>query len=186
MAFLVELWLPMLASAVAVFAVSSIVHMAMQHHKQDCVGVPNEAAVLAALRQAGVTRGEYMFPHAGSMKAMATPEMQAKLAQGPVGFLTVVPNGPLAMGKSLTQWFLYSLAISFLSGYVGWHAMGAGAGFTEVLRITGSVALGIYASAFAHASIWRGTPWGVAMRFALDGVAYGLTTGLVFGWLWPS
>ena len=185
MTFLVELWLPILASAVGVFVVSSVVHMALKHHKQDCVGVPNEESVLAAIRQAGVSRGYYMFPYAGSMKEMATPQMQQKLAQGPVGYLTIIPNGPIQMGRALTQWFFYSLVISFLSAYVGWHALGPGADFGAAMRITGSVALGIYAVAFVHNSIWGGYPWAATWRFFFDGVAYGLTTGAIFGWLWP-
>jgi hypothetical protein len=186
MTFLVELWLPILASAVGVFVVSSIVHMALTHHKKDCTPMPGEETVLAAMRQAGVMRGDYMFPYAGSMKEMATPQMQQKLAQGPVGYLTIIPSGPIQMGKSLMQWFVYSLVISFLSAYVGWHALSAAAPFGAAMRITGSVATAAYAVSYAHGSIWRGMPWGTTWRFAIDGLAYGLTTGAIFGWLWPA
>ena len=43
-----ELWLPILLSAVGVFVVSSIVHMALGYHKSDCKGFPDEEALLEA------------------------------------------------------------------------------------------------------------------------------------------
>ena len=88
MDFLTELWLAILLSAVFVFIVSSVIHMALPVHKNDVRKMNNEDAILEAMRSNSVGPGAYMFPCAESMKAMGTPEMQEKLKKGPVGWLT--------------------------------------------------------------------------------------------------
>ena len=97
MAFLTDLWLPILASAAAVFVVSSLLHMLLPWHRGDAGKLPGEDAVLETMRAQGVEPGSYMFPCSGSMRDMATPEMVAKYDRGPVGFLTVVPSGSPCM-----------------------------------------------------------------------------------------
>ena len=58
-----SLWLPILLSAVIVFVVSSIIHMALPIHKNDYRKLPDEDKVLDALRSAGVTPGPvYIMP----------------------------------------------------------------------------------------------------------------------------
>ena len=44
--------------------------------------------------------------------------MVAKYQQGPVGMLTILPNGVPAMGKSLVLWLLYTVVISVFVGYL--------------------------------------------------------------------
>jgi hypothetical protein len=79
---LIALWLPILLSAVFVFIVSSILHMAIPIHKGDFSKLPDEDKLLAAMRTHGVVPGDYMFPCPTSMKDMASPEMTAKFKQG--------------------------------------------------------------------------------------------------------
>ena len=45
MVTLAALWMPIVLSAVLVFVVSSIVWMALPHHKSDTAGLPDEAPV---------------------------------------------------------------------------------------------------------------------------------------------
>lgn len=103
MGFLVEMWMPILASAVAVWVVSAILHMLLPLHKSDYVGMPGEDAIRDVLRANNLTVGEYMFPHAESMSELAEPEMIEKFKQGPVGIMTILPSGPPTMGKQLLQ-----------------------------------------------------------------------------------
>ncbi|MDH3590989.1 MAG: hypothetical protein OER88_03870, partial [Planctomycetota bacterium] len=76
MAFLADLWLPILLSAVFVFVVSSVIHMMLPIHKGDARRLGNEDGVLDAMRSGNATPGEYMFPCPESMKfeEMGTPE----------------------------------------------------------------------------------------------------------------
>lgn len=186
MDFLTALWLPILLSAVFVFIASTILHMLIPIHKGDYKKLPGEEKVLAEMRAQAVQPGEYMFPCAASMKDMATPEMVEKFKLGPVGHMTVVPNGPWAMGKSLVQWFVYSILISVFTAYVAHHALVAGADYLAVFRLTGTVAILAYAFANVPNSIWKGTPWSTTLKFAFDGIVYGLVTAGAFGWLWPA
>jgi hypothetical protein len=180
------LWLPILLTAVFVFVVSTVVHMVLQVHKKDYVKLPNESEVLAALREKGVQAGQYMFPCAGSMKEMGTPEMLAKFEQGPVGHMIVRARGSLNMGKSLGQWFVFSLAISACAAYVAGLGLPAGGDRELVFRVTSTVALLGYAGSYALDSIWKGLSWGVTLKYMGDGFAYALATGATFAWLWPA
>ncbi|MFQ5511583.1 MAG: hypothetical protein ACE5EO_07010 [Candidatus Krumholzibacteriia bacterium] len=186
MEFLSDLWLPILLSSVFVFVASSIMHMALPFHKRDYKKLPDEADVLDAMRTHGVAPGHYMFPCAGSMKDSCTPEMIEKYEKGPCGFMTVVPTGRPAMGKSLVQWFLYSLLVSVLAAYVARVGRGPGADYLEVFRVTGTAAILGYAVGSLQDSIWKGQSWGITLKFIFDGVLYGLLTAGTFGWLWPG
>ncbi len=186
MEFLTELWRPILLSAVFVFIVSSVIHMLIPMHKGDYKKMKNEDAVLESMRANGVEPGQYMFPCAGSMKAMGTPEMKAKLEKGPVGWFTVLPPGGYNMGKSLAGWFVYSLIVGVLVAYVGWHALGPDAAYLAVFQITGAAAVLGYAIGVFNDSVWKGAPWSTTGKFIIDGVIYALVTAGTFGWLWPE
>lgn len=186
MEFLVDLWLPIVLSAVAVFVLSSILHMATPLHKGDTRGLANEEAVLDVLRAGGLAPGEYMFPFTSDMKEMGSEPFRAKLDRGPVGFMQVVPNGPMNIGRSLVQWFLYSLVIGIFVAYVGHLALDPGAPGVLVFRVLASVAVLPYGLAHFHDYIWRGRSLGIVLKFAVSGLAYGLLTGALFAWFWPG
>jgi hypothetical protein len=181
-----DLWLPILLSAVFVFVASSVIHMVLPYHKKDCLQLPGEEQVMAAMRAQGVKPGQYMFPRASSMKEASSPEMVAKLNRGPVGVLTVMPNGPWNMGKSLTQWFVLSLVISASAAYVAGLGLARGAEPMLAFRVTSAAALLGYAVSSAMDSIWKGVSWGITAKFFLDGLIYALVTGGTFAWLWPA
>jgi hypothetical protein len=180
-----DLWLPILLSAVFVFVVSSILHMVIPIHKGDYKKLPGEQRVLEEMRAQGVQPGSYMFPCAGSMKEMGSPEMIDKCNLGPVGYLTVVPSGPPAMGKSLVQWFLYTVVIGMLVAYAAALGLDRGTAYLPVFRLTGTIAILGYAVGALPDSIWKGQSWAVTLKFIFDGVVYGLVTAGTFGWLWP-
>jgi len=181
-----DLWLPILASAVFVFVASSILHMVIPIHKGDYKKLPGEDKLLEAMRGERLEPGTYMFPCPESMKAMGSPEMLAKYGQGPVGFMTVISNGPPAMGKNLTQWFIYTLVIGVFVAYLGALALGRGVEYGVVFRFTGTAAILGYALAAVPESIWKGQRWGVTLTFIFDGLVYGLVTGATFAGLWPA
>ena len=186
MEFLSQLWVPILVSTLAVFIASCVIHMAIPIHKADYKGVPDEGRLLDALRQLNIAPGEYYFPWCADMKEMKAPEFQQKRMQGPVGVITVVPPGPPGMTKNLVQWVLFTLVIAVFAAYIGAHALDPGAGFAQVLRVTGAVAMLAFAPAYIHSAIWKGLSWSTALKFVFDGIVYGLVMGAVFGWLWPA
>lgn len=183
---LAELWLPILVSAVVVFIASSVIHMVLPIHKGDYRKVDNEDQLLETMRHLGVRPGTYMFPNASSMKECGSPEHQAKMKLGPVGHMTVIPSGPMAMGRPLLQWFLWSILVGVFAAYLGTLALQAGVPFAKVFRVTGTVALLGYAFSNVTDSIWKGVPWSITFKFVFDGIVYALLTAAVFGLFWPE
>ena len=185
MVTIAALWLPILLSAVAVFLVSSLVHMVLPWHKGDFPAVPDQDRVMAALRPFAIPPGDYAMPRPKDMKEMGTPEFAAKMTQGPVMSITVRPNGPMTMGASLGKWFIFVLVISTISAYVSSRALPAGAEYLEAFRFAGTTAFVAYAGGTWPATIWYGRGVGLALKETFDGLLYAAVTAGVFGWLWP-
>lgn len=185
MAFLTELWLPILLSAVFVFVASSVIHMLLPIHKSDHRPLKDEARVLDALRPSSPSPGQYMFPWCTSMKDMGSPEYLEKVNRGPVGFMTVLPNGPMAIGRQLMQWFAYCVVTSIFVAYVASFAH-AGTDYMSVFRLTGTVGFLGYGLGAVIDSIWKAVPWTTSFKFLFDGLVYALVTAGTFGWLWPA
>ena len=179
------LWMPIVLSAVAVFIVSSVVHMVLGYHKADYKKIPNEAETLAGLAKAGLPPGYYHFPHCDSMKEMGSPEHLEKLRRGPVGFLALAPNGPTSMGKYLGLWFVYCLIVSYFTAYLASRSIPNGLDYLHVFRFVGTTAFMAYGVSCLVDSIWRTMPWSNTFRSMFDGLLYSLVTAGVFGWLWP-
>ncbi len=186
MVYLTSLWLPIVLSAVAVFFASSIIHMVLKYHRSDYSKMPGEDNVMAAMRSEKVSPGHYYVPHCVDMKEMANPEVRAKFDKGPVAFVTVLPNGMPAMGKTLVTWFVYCLVISVFVAYLTGRALGPDAYYLTVFRIAGTAAFLGYAGCSASESIWKGQPWSTTAKQIFDGLIYALLTAGVFGWLWPN
>jgi hypothetical protein len=150
---LTALWLPIVLSTVIIFFASFIIHMVLTYHRSDYRALPDEERITDAMRSAGVTRGPaYFFPYF-PFKEMKSPSTIEKMKRGPVGFLTVLPSGPPAMGKNLVQWFLYCVVISLFAAYVSSRTLAAGTAFLQVFRVVGTVALLGYGAAHAQESI---------------------------------
>jgi hypothetical protein len=180
-----ELWLPILASAVAVFIVSAIIHMVLKYHNRDFSRLPNEDPVRAAIRGGNPEPGQYVIPYCPDMKEMEKPENKQKYLDGPVGVLTLMRTGVPNMGKYLTHWFLFLLFVSFFLAYIASHAIPRGTPYLSVFRIVGAIGFLAYAASQMQNSIWWGKPWRSTSKDMLDGLVYGLVTAGVFGWLWP-
>jgi hypothetical protein len=181
-----SLWLPGLLSAVAVFVVSSILHMALKYHRADYKQLPNEDAVRDALGKGTLAPGLYQVPYCVDAKSMQDPAHKAKYEKGPVAIITVVPNGVPVLPKYLGQWFLFSLFISFVAAYVARHTLHPGDDGILVMRITGAVAFSAYGLTNVLDSIWKGQPWSNTGRALIDGAIYSVVTGAVFCLLWPK
>ncbi len=181
---LTSLVLPILLSAVFVFVVSSLIHMVLQIHKGDYRKLPNEDAVLDAMRSAGVQPGQFMFPCPTSMKDMGSPEMVAKYRRGPIGSLIVRPSGDIGMGKALMQWFVLCVVISVFVAYLTGLALPPEATGAQVFRFAAAATVLGHAFSSVNDSIWKGLSWTTTAKFVFDGVVYGLVTGATFAWLW--
>jgi len=182
---IMSLWLPILLSAVIVFVASSIIHMVLKYHNSNVKQVPNENAVMDALRPFNIPPGDYMLPMCSSTKEHRSPEFTEKLKKGPVITMTVLPSGPFSMTGSLLLWFLYSIVVGVFAAYIAGRALGPEAPYLHVFRFAGCTAFIGYSLALLHDSIWYKRAWSTTIKFMFDGLVYGLLTGGTFGWLWP-
>jgi len=175
-----------LLSVVLVFVARFVIHMVfMSWHKTDYQHVPSEDKVMEALRPFALAPGDYMMPLPASMQDMKSQEFIDKRTKGPAMIFTVLPGGPVQMGPSLVQWFLYSILIGIFVAYVSGHGLAAGASYPRVFRIAGTTAFVGYALGLWQLSIWYGRSWRTTIRYTVDGLVYALLTAGAFGWLWP-
>lgn len=179
------LWMPIVVSAVFVFIALMLIHGLLGWHRGDMSAVASEAKFMEALRGLNVQPGDYRFPYGSTTAEMTAPEFVEKLKQGPIGIMTIRPNGEIKMGKMMGQWFVYSLFIAVLAAYITGRTRGLGAPYLEVFRVSAAVTFCCYVVAHWQNWIW----WGKSTRFtvtnSLDGIIYALITGATFGWLWP-
>jgi hypothetical protein len=180
-----SLWLPILLSAVAVFVLSSLIHMVLGYHANDYVGLPDEPGVLDALRPFNIPPGNYVFPRPKDMKDMGTPEYAARRTRGPVGFLTVMPGGPPSMARELVLWFLYAIVVGIFAAYIAGRALESGAHYLQVFRFVGATAFIGYGLALWQQTIWYKLKWTTTLKSNIDSLIYALFTAGIFGWLWP-
>ncbi|MEN9402180.1 MAG: hypothetical protein RL091_883 [Verrucomicrobiota bacterium] len=183
---LLALWLPILLSAVAVFVISSLIHMVFKWHASDYRAFANEDAVSAAIRAGQPTPGRYVLPYCSDMKDMASEGMKKKYEDGPVGHVTIMPNGAHNMGKYLGLWFLWSLAIAVAAAFIVSQIFGLNpARATAVAKLVGSVTFIAHGFGSVTESIWMGRSWSTTAKNLLDAALYGISSGLVFYYLWP-
>jgi len=184
---IMSLWLPIVLSAIVVFIASSIIHMVLPYHKSDYKGLPDEDAVLSALRKISIPPGDYVFPKPSSPKDMKSPAFLEKWKAGPVGMMTIMKRRDApSMGKPLALWFLFCIVISISSAYIAGRALQTGAPYLSVFRFAGATAFVGYALGLWPLTIWFGRAWTTTLKSNIDGLIYGLLTGGVFGWLWPK
>ena len=179
-----SLWLPVLLSAAAAFAASTVIHMLLGYHSRDYRRAPDEDGLLEALRGFDLAPGDYVAPKADSVREMGSEEFRAKHERGPSVMLSVMPPGT-GMSKQMTLWFVYCAVVSLFAGCVAAMANGPGAEYMDVFRFASATAFAGYALGAPIRSIWFGQSWGTTARNMLDGLIYALLTGGVFGWLWP-
>lgn len=187
MEFLNELWLPIIASAFAVFVASSIIWMASPLHKHDYKNPGDaEGTITNMVRQAGLAAGVYYVPWCQG-KDMKDPAVQAKMKAGPWAQLIVMPGAP-NMGKLLLMWMVHLVIVGVFVAYLVQlsgvtHAVppATKAEFLAVFRVSGTAALLAHAGYALPLSIWHGQPWSQTPGRILDGIIYAAITGAIFG-----
>jgi hypothetical protein len=183
MAFLAQLWLPIVISAVLVFVVSAITHMFIPARQTEWGHLHKEADLQEALR--GAKPGLYGFPMPADPGHRGKPEALKRWAEGPSGWLSVVPPGPINMGRNLGLSFLLNLLVSAFVAYIAIHALGVAPHYRAVFRMVGSIGFLAYAVGTVYEGIWFWKPWKSLAYNVIDALLYGLVMAGTFGWLWP-
>jgi hypothetical protein len=177
-----SLWLPVVVSGVALFFASWMAWMVLPHHKAEWKGVPNEEALLAALKNVGVPPGQYMFPHAKTPADYKNEAFLAKVKAGPRGTLTLW-SAPPSMGFNMLCTVLFFVVANFVIAYLAGQVIAPGADKMKVFQFVGTAGILTYGTANILNGIWFGRKM---IADILDGVAFGLITGAIFAALWPT
>jgi hypothetical protein len=184
MAFLSQLWLPILLSAAAAWIWSFLSWAILNIHSGDFKKLPDEPRALEALRGLNLPPEYYSFPHM-LHSDRKDPEGIARWKAGPLGVLHVW-SPQFSMPRNMILSYLVYLAVSFLMAYIGYGALPAGVSFARAFQTMGAMGILAYSFAFLPVMIWfQGRPRVVATA-VLDGVIMGLATGAVFAALWPK
>jgi len=187
MTTITQYWLPIVLATILCFVSGAILHMMIPLHKGDWRRLPDEDVVLDALKRSGVTPGNYMFPNspAGDMSAMKDPAFQQRLAQNPGGVMTIRPPGAIVMGPYLAKQFVYHLIVSIVIAYFVGTLVGPGE-FLRVFHFTSLLSALAYVGALFPEAIWYHQPSNYVMAKVVDGIVWGVLTGVAFGWLGPT
>lgn len=187
MDFLTHLWLPILASAFAVWLASALGWMLVGHHQEDSKSLPDEDAGMSTIRTLGLKPGVYMFPRCTGKQARSK-EFIEKWEKGPAGILRVF--APANMGLCMAQSFAVNLTVSTLIAILGWsvlpHTVSAGADFKHVFHALAIAGVLGYVFGGIPGDIWYQESRRAMLMKCIDGVIYGLITGAIFAVLWPK
>jgi len=186
MVSIVSLWLPILLSAVAVFIISSIIHMFLGYHKNDFNKLPAEDQAMDEIRKLNIPPGDYMMPYSTDNKERQSQEFKDKMNKGPVAVITMFPSGQMNMGSNLILWFIYSVIVGIFAAYISGRALVPGADYLSVFRFAGCTAFVGYSLALMQNSIWYKKKWSATILSMFDGLIYAFITAGFFGWLWQA
>lgn len=187
---LIDLWLPILLSAVAVWIAAAVAWMALPHHKGDFKKLPNEDAAMAAIRNLAIAPGLYFFPNMEQCnKNKMDDAAKAKFEKGPHGLLQIWPAENFGkMGRNMLLSFLFYIIVGVFIAYLSTLSGGLprGSEFISVFRFTATAGIMAYCLASIPQDIWFGKPLRNILACLADGIAFGLITGAIFAWLWPG
>lgn len=181
-----SLLLPIVLSAVAVFIVSMIVHMAMPWHKSDYGNVPNDDAAMAAIQSLNLAPDDYAVPNPHLPGGGKNPDFIAKFERGPTFHLTLMPSGGMNMGKLMGTWLGFMLLISAIAGWVTGSIVGPGGNTHAVFHYSAIITACSYGFGAWPLSIWYHRKWSTSFKETFDAILYGLASGAVFMVMWPK
>ena len=181
------------------FLWASFSHLVLPLGKAGIRQIPNEAAVLAAMRVAISEPGFYIFPgmaeSAGMTKeqqAAAMNEWQEKYRRGPTGILIYHPQGREALSPKqlLTELGSNIVAALVIAILLAMAAPGLGG---YAVRVCFVACFGLFSFLDIHVSYWNwyGFPASYTLAALVDGVVGWALAGLAMGAIvktrnWPA
>ena len=185
MQFLIDLWLPIVLTAVALFVLSSLAWTVLPHHTGDFKEIPDPDAWREALAKQGVTSGSYMYPFTEDRAQMKSDDFKQRYTDGPWCLLTAWPARP-NMPRNMLVTLLYFGVVAILIAYVTYEARPLGASFAEVFQVSFTAgALAFLGNGLLNA-VWFGKPIRWIITDTADCLAYALAAGVLFAVLWPA
>lgn len=178
---IVDLWLPIVVSAIVMFVASALIWTMFKWHNSDYRQLADEEAARAGLQ--GNSPGYYLLPYCLDPKELEKPEIRQKYEEGPLAYITIAPNGMPPMAGKMISMVIYFLAVAVTCAYVVTRTLPADAEYLSVFRVAGTVAFLANSFALVPESIWFNRPWSMTAKNFLDALIYSLLAGGIFGWL---
>lgn len=185
MGLLLELWLPIILSAVVLHIASFVFWAASPWHNPDVKQLPDQGAFDAAVKPLDIPPGYYMSPCTHDPKEMKAEAFRKRYDEGPWMTLGVFAGKP-NMGRNLALTFLVFLVASTLIAYLAGLALPAGAGFWRVFRLVMPAGVLAYTFGGMNNGIWFGKSLAWTVRDIIDALVYAALTAAIFAWLWPA
>lgn len=186
MDFIVQMWIPIVASGAAVWFYSFFSWAMSPIHKGDFVNLtgPKNRDVMDFIARSGLKPGNYGYGLFADHKEANKPENKARWGAEPMGQFSVWarPN----MGANMAFTFLFYCLVSVFVAYLGHETLGGAATFGRKFQICGTAGVLAYSFAFVPGSIWFQAGRNSIISHVFDGVMQGLITGAMFAWLWRA
>ena len=183
---LLQLWMPIVLGTFIAWMTSGLIHMVIKYHNSDYHGLTNEDEVMDAVGKGSPTLGIHTFPYCIEMDEMKDEAVQQRFKNGPVGIVTIFPNGLPNMGKLMVQQISFFLVGCVLIAYCATLALEPGAQYMVVFRFVATVGFLAFGWGVIPYSIWFGHTWSMTAKYLLDALIYGLVVAGSFSWLWPA
>lgn len=178
---LLQLWLPIVLSSVALFFASFLSWMVLKLHKVDWLRMPREDDWQKTVESWGLARGaSYMFPMTDDPEEMKRPEYLEKCQRGPCGVITVFAQNN--MGQNLLRTFVSFLVVSCCLAYLGTIGLPAGANSLTVFRFFATAGLLTFVTSIVQHAIWFKIR---VTGHIIESCAYALIVGAIFALCWP-
>lgn len=178
---MIDLWLPILVSTIAIFFASFLSWMVVGLHEKDWVKLPQEDEFMASVRTLDIPQGNYIYPGTITTKETNDPAFQQKYQTGPRGTLQVYPL--VNMGRNLGLTFLFFLGCNVTFAYLASFALTPEEDFITVFRFVATIALLTFLGSIVQHAIW------FRIRIAghiIESIAYAVIAGAVFASMWPA
>jgi hypothetical protein len=186
MVSLIDLWLPILVSAAAVWFWAFLSWAILPIHKKDFGALPDEDALMGTLRGLNLPPGAYGFPYCKDNAQRSDPAFMEKWKTGPLGMLNVW-NPKASMGMNMVLSFVVYLIVSIFVAYIGYAAgLPRGTRFGQVFQVLGAAGILAYTFSFLPQMIWFQATTNAKISGILDGLVSGIVTGLLFAMMWPK
>lgn len=181
-----DLWLPILLSAVFVFIASAIAWMAIpQWHQPDVKVLPDEKAFVDDLKKHALAPGRYMWPNCGSTEEWKSDEFKARIQSGPWGTI-VIPRAAPVFPRNLLVTFALFLGVSTIVGFLASRAFDGSEAYFEIFTFCGLASALTYCSMGLPNAVFMMDPLRGMLTCFVDGVVFALLTAGTFAGLWPE
>ena len=181
-----SLLVPIILSAVAVFLLSAILHMAVPWHKSDYAPLPNEDAALSALASLAIPPGDYSAPGPFRPDGSKNPDFMSRLKSGPMYMMTVTRPNAFNMGNTLGVWFLFTVLVAVISACLAGSVVEPGGDRHDIFHYAGAATFLSYSLGEWPLAIWYHRKWSTVLKNTVDALLYAAVTGFIFTHFWPT